>query len=105
MKALRKLFAARAAVTLLCWLVAAHVRHAANWVNTGPLNVARHSHTATLLLDGKVLVAGGAAIGTLTNSAELFDPATGKCQATGFMLDERRNGTATLLLNGKVLVA
>src|SRR5262245_22102289 len=78
---------------------------AAPWGNAGPLTVARHSHTATLLLDGKVLLAGGAVSAVLTNGAELYDPATGKCQPTGFMSDARRNGTATLLLNGKVLVA
>jgi hypothetical protein len=35
---------------------------------------ARHLHTATLLLTGKVLVAGGAGSGILA-SAELYDPA------------------------------
>ena len=62
----------RAAVTLLSCLVAAHLLHAAPWVNTGPLNVARHSHTATLLLDGKVLVAGGFSGGGLA-SVEIYD--------------------------------
>src|SRR5262245_44341151 len=92
-------------ICLLVLAVAgAQSAQAAPWVNTGPLNVARHSHTATLLLDGKVLLAGGAVSAVLTNAAELYDPATGKCQPTGFMSDARRNATATLLLNGKVLV-
>jgi hypothetical protein len=68
---------------------------AAPWLNLAPLNVARHSHTATLLLDGKVLLAGGGVTSVLTNSAELYDPATGKCQPTGFMTEPRRNATAT----------
>lgn len=79
---------------------------AASWANTGALNPARHSHTATLLPNGKVLVAGGvASITGITNSAELYDPATGTNQPTGSLNILRRNHTATLLLNGKVLVA
>src|SRR5689334_22061624 len=41
------------------------------WVATGPMGVARSGQTATLLADGKVLVAGGG-----TASAELYDPTT-----------------------------
>src|SRR5262249_58810587 len=48
--------------------------------NTGSLNTARLTHTATLLPNGKVLVAGGDAVG---NSAELYDPASGSWTATG----------------------
>jgi hypothetical protein len=32
--------------------------HAAPWITNGPLNLGRHSHTATLLLNGQVLAAG-----------------------------------------------
>src|SRR5262249_29183453 len=87
-------------------LLGSHTAHAAPWVTNSPLNVARHSHTATLLPNGNVLVAGGGILSNvITNSAELYDPATGKCQPTGFMLEARRNATATLLPNGKVLIA
>src|SRR6478672_2596973 len=85
--------------------VAAQSALAAPWVNTGPLNLARNSHTATLLPNGQVLVAGGILnTGGTTNSVELYDPATGTCKLTGPMILPRRNHTATLLLNGKVLV-
>ena len=47
------------------------------WVPTGSMNEGRESHTATLLLDGKVLVAGGHSDGISLNSAEVYDPATG----------------------------
>ena len=43
---------------------------------TGSLATARVGHTATMLNNGKVLVAGGSSTGTL-DSAELYDPATG----------------------------
>ena len=61
----------------------------------------RDSHTATLLLDGKVLVAGGG--GDLA-SAELYDPSSGSWTATGNMNGVRGGHTATLLRDGKVLV-
>jgi hypothetical protein len=74
--------------------------------NTGSLNTERYNHTATLLPNGKVLVAGG--VGTNGNSlasAELYDPASGTWTATGNLHTERVGHTATLLPNGKVLVA
>src|SRR4029077_2292933 len=81
--------------------------------DTGTLNTARKSHTATLLPTGKVLVAGGynnifPNPGAL-DSAELYDPATGTWTTNpnpGHHLNTARySHTATLLPNGKVLVA
>src|SRR5437660_128069 len=74
------------------------------WTATGSLGTARAEHTATLLPDGKVLVAGGYAAGWLA-SAELYDPATGTWTVTGSLATARSNDTATLLPDGKVLVA
>ena len=71
--------------------------------NTGSLNTARDSHTATLLSNGKVLVAGGVG-GAYLTSAELYDPASGTWTATGSLNTARGEHTATLLPNGKVLV-
>ena len=71
---------------------------------TGSLATARYSHTATLLPNGKVLVAGGDNGGALA-SAELYDPASGTWTATGSLATARDYHTATLLPNGKVLVA
>src|SRR5262245_55749066 len=54
-------------------------------IATGNLNIARRLHTATLLLNGKVLITGGfndAQLATL-NSAELYDPVTGRWSETG----------------------
>ncbi len=72
----------------------------------GSMNVARSEHTATLLLDGRVLVAGGQNDnGVAIGSAELYDRATGKWTNTGSLGNARQNHTATLLPSGLVLVA
>ncbi len=42
------------------------------WFNTGNMSSARYLHTASLLNDGKVLVAGGFSIGGVLNSTELY---------------------------------
>lgn len=74
------------------------------WTYTGSLNVERVGHTATLLANGKVLVAGGYNNGYL-RSAELYDPATGVWTPTANLNTGRSRHTAILLANGKVLVA
>src|SRR6185503_9571744 len=71
---------------------------------TGNLLTGRLGHTATLLLNGKVLVAGGYN-GLYLTSAQLYEPASGTWTATGSLGTGRLGHTATLLPNGKVLVA
>ena len=85
------------------------------WSPTGNLNTGRSGHTATLLQDGKVLVAGGFSGGGtngncpcfffVTNSAEIYDPATGVWSVTASLNTERGSHTATVLQNGEILVA
>ena len=75
----------------------------------GSMAGARYFHTATLLNNGKVLIAGGTGpvtggFGT-TKSAELYDPATGTFTSVSDMISDRDSHTATLLPNGKVLIA
>ncbi len=66
----------------------------------------RSGHTATLLPDGKVLMAGGMRRNQdFYRSAELYDPATGKFQTTGEMNVARVGAVAVLLQSGKVLIA
>lgn len=74
--------------------------------NTGSMNAARLSHTATLLANGDVLVTGGENYtdGYL-DSAELYNPATGKWTLTGTMTTKRWGAQAVLLQSGQVLVA
>ena len=68
------------------------------WSPTGNLNVVRLGHTATLLSNGKILIAGG-------GRSEIYDPATGKWSFTGNLTETRVLHTATLLQDGKVLAA
>ncbi len=78
------------------------------WTATGSMGVIRPSgQTATLLRDGKVLLAGGygSIPDAVTNSAELYDPDSGTWTPTGTMIGAHANFTATLLPNGLVLVA
>jgi hypothetical protein len=80
-----------------------------NWSLTGSLNTPRSNHTATLLENGQVLVAGGrialASADVATASAELYDPRSGTWRPTGSLATARWAHTATLLPDGRVLVA
>ena len=77
------------------------------FTSTGSMSVPRVFHTATLLGNGKVVIAGGDnRYGTTYSTAELYDPATGLFTLVGNMMTTERSGhTATLLANGKVLLA
>src|SRR5204863_2952339 len=75
------------------------------WQSTGSMTTARWAHTATLLPNGKVLVAGGSEIGCCGNefplsSAELYDPDTATWTLTGSMNAARFSHLAVLLSNG-----
>ncbi|WP_233869850.1 kelch repeat-containing protein [Paraburkholderia adhaesiva] len=74
------------------------------WTPAGSMNQARFQHTATLLLNGQVLVAGGRRKQT-TASAELYDPVANTWTSTGNLTQARQAHSATLLPNGRVLVA
>lgn len=77
------------------------------------MNQARYNATATLLPNGKLLIAGGISLshtGSLASlgSVELYDPATNSFAppaSTPTMNQARDSATATLLPNGKVLIA
>ena len=75
------------------------------WTATGGLIYDHVNHTATLLPDGRVLVAGAYDSDGAPASAELYDPSTGSWTATGDMTGGRAEHTATLLPDGRVLVA
>ena len=76
------------------------------WTLVGKMAAARANHSATLLSDGRVLIAGGTgARHSVLASAEIFDPKTNKFTATGSLHDARSTHTSALLGNGKVLIA
>lgn len=84
----------------------AMARPPAAFTSTGNMTIARDGHTATLLIDGRVLITGGGPA-----YAELYDPASKAFRATGTMLATQGPRSATLLANstlpnyGKVLIA
>src|SRR5688500_5689306 len=105
-------------VLLLVILVSASSCQAIVIVNSGPpnnfrdagsitaiggLNTRRAAHTATLLPDGKVLIAGGfTGDENSLASAEVFDPETKSFSSTANLGVSRSGHSATLLNNGKV---
>lgn len=80
------------------------------WEELAPLATPRRRNSATVLADGRILVAGGLtgprefpATGLAT--AELYDPATGEWSPAGCMAEPRFFHHATLLPDGRVLLA
>ena len=78
----------------------------ARFVPTGSMRYQRQNASATLLQDGRVLIAGGSLwMGSgLLASAELYDPRSGRFTPTGSMITAREEQTATLLMDGRVLI-
>ena len=84
------------------------------WATNGPLQVARWNHTATLLSNNTVLIAGGEVVNAVidgnytfadTNAAELYNPLSGTSSLIAPMQDYRYQHRATLLPNGRVLIS
>lgn len=79
------------------------------FTTAGPMTVRRTLHTATKLLDGRVLITGGLVVSALPTrvslaTAEVFDPATGSFVSVGSMSGARADHRAVLLSDGRVLV-
>jgi len=80
------------------------------WTVTGAMHTSRQNHTATVLENGTVLVAGGENYCdddgcTTTNSAEIYNPKTGAWTYTNSMRTYREGAGAVLLQNGRALIA
>lgn len=79
-------------------------------VETGaPMHEVRDLHTATLLPNGRVLIAGGFTTNATstgsTNGSEIYYPDTDVFLRAGLMISSRSNHTASLLPDGNVFVA
>ncbi len=73
---------------------------------TASIKNERRQHTATLLSDGRVLIAGGEDESeTALASTELYDPEAGKFSPAGSLAQARFYHTATRLSDGRVLIA
>ncbi len=75
------------------------------FAETDSMNTARMGHTATLLSDGKVLIAGGTDGTSAMASAEIYDPVTESFTPIGNMEAARESHTASATPDGKVLIA
>jgi len=76
------------------------------WSKAASLIMGREEHTATLLRNGNVLIAGGTdGRGKALASAEVYNPGNNRWTSAGSMASARLDHTATLLPSGKVLVA
>ncbi len=96
--------AALAAVLVVAASPMARAQSSSFWP-TGSMVSGRSYHTATVLADGTVLVAGGSSGSGSLASAEIYDPKSGTFSPTGSMAVSRYFHTATVLADGTVLVA
>jgi hypothetical protein len=71
---------------------------------TGSMVTARLFHTATLLIDGRVLITGGGYAGSPLATTEIYDPVTETFTAAAVMTAARTGHTATLLPDGRLLI-
>ena len=103
---MRRSLGIAAALSLLVALNPATATVTPSFSSGGTLNFPRSSHTATLLLNGNVLIAGGDCITDgVTPFDELYDSVNGGLTNAGTRANARSEHTATLLPNGTVLLA
>ena len=75
---------------------------------TNSMSFARGTHTATLLQDGRLLIAGGddggGRLDAITDTVELYDPSTGRWEPADIMGRQRTQHAAVLLNDGRALL-
>lgn len=79
--------------------------------SAGHLRIKRFNYAASLLPDGKILIAGGRTFesnkggyGIASSDAEIYDPKTGSSVITNSLIKPRFDCTAISLKNGKVII-
>jgi hypothetical protein len=78
---------------------------AGTFTSTGKFVLPREGQTATLLLDGTVLMVGGVDnIPNYFDRAEVYDPTTGSFSTAGYTGNRRTQHSATLIAGGFVIV-
>src|SRR5947199_393816 len=92
------------ALLLLASSDAAMGQSAGSFIPAPPMVSRRAGHTATLLLDGTVLIAGGTAPPRAHSIAVLFDPLTATFTRTGEMIFDHLAPVAVLLADSKALI-
>lgn len=74
------------------------------WSMASSLSTGRHAHSATVLSNGTVLVAGGVAGSTTLSSAQVYSPSNGIWTTVGSLATARAGHKAVRLNDGRVLV-
>jgi YVTN family beta-propeller protein len=87
------------------WSAEIYDPHTNSWTPTEAMGIPRFSHTASLLPDGRVLIAGGRAPTGATASVEIFDPETNRFTPGPPLPGVRESHGALSLPDGRVLVA
>jgi hypothetical protein len=72
--------------------------------SAAPMSLPRASHTATLLQDGRVLIAGGCSAEGATARAEIYDATADRWMRAGDMAEPRCSHVAVPLGDGRVFV-
>jgi hypothetical protein len=73
-------------------------------IRVGGVRPSRKYHSATLLADGRVLIAGGLFGGKSSRSAEIFDPVRNEFVVTGDMVFPHARHSSHLLSDGRTLI-
>jgi hypothetical protein len=74
------------------------------WIEATPMNLERYEHTATLLNDGRVLIAGGETDNFTTDQCDIYEPTFNMWSIVAPMNEKRSSHASKLLLDGTVLV-
>lgn len=75
------------------------------WIRAASINIARYNHTATLLEDGKVMVAGGFGNSLELRSSEIYNPIDNTWIVCDSLNEPRSQASSILLPNGNVFIS